>query len=917
MAVPDPVAMGEGLVIGSAVVYLGLLFGIAWWTERRGTTAQRLLRSPSIYALSMAVYCTAWTYFGSVGRAATDGIEALAIYIGATAMAFLFVPVLRKMVRVSRTLRITSLADLISTRYGKNFSVAIAVTLLCVVGIIPYIALQLKAVTQAIDLITEPGSQRSWLLADGALLVTVLLCVFLLVFGARSVDATEKHDGMVVAVAFESLVKLVAILLVGGFVTFGLFQGFGDLFAQASSRPELRELFTLRHDDLDGSWTGTMLLACGSLLLLPRQFQVSVIENVNEQHIAKATWLFPLYLLLINLFVLPLALGGRLLLDPSIPGDTYILALPMAHGHEVLGLITFLGGFSAATGMILVETIALGTMLSNNVAMPFLLKARDFRTDRTDRLSSTVLFTRRMSIILILAAAYLYARTIAQHATLVSIGLVSFVAVIQLTPAVFGGLYWRSGSQRGAMAGLVVGSALWVYTLVLPQLADAGLVPGQLITEGPWGIAWLKPYALLGMQGLDPLVHGLFWSLLVNMGLYILISLRDTLRSREAYYAEVFVNIDHHTEATGPSNVWRGTAYVPDLRALLINFIEPERVERSMGQFARRNNISLDGKGIADPRLVMWVERALSGIIGAASARIMVASVAKEEELTMEEVLGLLRGSQQLMSSNKDLRRQSDELDRLARALQEANEGLKRSDELKDEFLYTVTHELRTPLTSIRALSEILHDTPDIVEEQRQQFLATMVRETERLTRLIEQVLDLEKLESGKQKLNEGSILLPALIDEAVDSVGQLLRDKGISIQLDVQRNMRPILGDADRIEQVLINLLSNAVKFCPEEEGHITVSCYYVDNEVKVHVTDNGPGVEPASRKLIFDKFFQARQHHQRRNTSGSGLGLAICRNIVVLHGGRIWVESNTDQGARFSFTLPAISPTDNTSNA
>lgn len=356
---------------------------------------------------------------------------------------------------------------------------------------------------------------------------------------------------------------------------------------------------------------------------------------------------------------------------------------------------------------------------------------------------------------------------------------------------------------------------------------------------------------------------------------------------------------------TNDTGVWRGTAYVPDLRALLANFIPADRANRALDLFARRNGISITATGTADARLVTYVERVLSGIIGAASARIMVSSVVKEEELGMDEVLNILRGSQQLIVLNKELRQHGEELDRLTQELQRVNEDLRKSDALKDEFLYTVTHELRTPLTSIRALSEILHDNPALGEDERQHFLGTMVRETERLSRLIEQVLDLEKFESGKQSLDLAEVDLPAVIDEALDTLQQLLREKGITLHIAVDRSLPTVIGDRDRLLQVLINLLSNAIKFCAPDSGRIEVSAVMRPGSVRVEVADNGPGVEPALRELIFEKFFQERKKAAHAPV-GTGLGLAISKKIMELHNGDIGVESDDRAGARFHFTLP-----------
>ncbi len=901
--------MDKGVAILGTLGYMALLFAVAWYAERRRQGRRSLIANPYVYALSMAVYCTAWTYYGSVGRASTNGLEFVAIYLGSTVMSAVFVPVLGKIIRICNSLRITSLADLISTRYGKNFSIAIAVTVFCVLGIIPYIALQLKAITVSYNVLTasvpEPG-----IILDSTLVTTVLLALFIVLYGNRSVDATERHEGLVAAVAFESIVKLVAFVALGLFVVFGLFNGFGDIFTRAAADPKLQQLFTISNNGSYASWIGQIALAALSLLFLPRQFQVSVVENLHERHLSKATWMFPLYLLVINVLVLPIAFGGALLLGDSVPRDAYVLALPMQAGHPGLALFIFIGGCSAAASMIMVETIALTTMVSNNLVMPALLRARDFKTDKEDTLSSTIINIRRVSIVVILGLAFLYEKTIAQHASLVSIGLISFVAVAQFAPAVFGGLIWKGGTQRGAMAGICTGFVLWFFTLVVPSLSDAGLIGREVMDHGLFGLEWLKPYALFGVRGLDPVTHGFFWATLTNLAVYVVVSLQGHRSARETYYAELFVDAFRHGR-TNEAGVWRGTAHVPDLRALLANFIPADRADRALDLFARRNNIPVSGVANADPRLVTYVERVLSGIIGAASARIMVASVVKEEELGMDEVLDILRGSQQLIVLNKELRQHGEELDRLTQELQRVNEDLRKSDELKDEFLYTVTHELRTPLTSIRALSEILHDNPALGQDERQHFLATMVRETERLSRLIEQVLDLEKFESGKQTLELEKVDLAAVIDEALDTLGQLVREKSIVLERSVEGGLPEVIGDRDRLLQVVINLVSNAIKFCDPSQGRIAVRAAAHAGMVRVEVADNGPGVEPALRELIFEKFFQERKKAAHAPV-GTGLGLAISKKIMELHQGTIGVESDDRAGARFHFTLPMThSPT------
>ncbi len=358
------------LVVVACFAYLSLLFGVAYWADWRARQGRSVIGNAWVYSLSMAVYCTAWTYFGSVGRAASSGVWFLPIYLGPTLAMVVAWMVLRKMVRIARSYRITSIADFIASRHGKSRLLAGLVTVITVIGIVPYMALQLKAVASGYQVLAgPPGGGAStavdwW--RDSTLYVALALAGFTMVFGTRHLDTTERHEGMVAAIALEAVVKLLAFVAVGVFVTWGLFAGPADLFARAQEVPELARL--LRLDQGQGfayeQWFALTLLSMFSVIFLPRQFQVMVVENVDERHIRRASWAFPLYLLAINLFVLPIALGG--LLQPgatAVQAETFVLSLPLASGHRALALFAFVGGLSAATGMVIVEAIAVSTMV--------------------------------------------------------------------------------------------------------------------------------------------------------------------------------------------------------------------------------------------------------------------------------------------------------------------------------------------------------------------------------------------------------------------------------------------------------------------------------------------------------------------------------------------------------------------------
>ena len=899
--------MNNWLVIGGALVYLCLLFGVAYYAEYRQRKNKSLINNPYVYALSLAVYCTAWTYYGSVGQASTRGIEFLAVYIGPTITAALFWPVLRKIIRICKTQRINSLADFISTRYGKNFSLAVLVTILCMIGIIPYIALQLKAISSSMHILsgTTPHTGLIGILQDNTLYIAIALVAFIILFGTRSIDASEKHEGLVAAVAFESIIKLLAFLVAGIFVTFGLFNGFGDIFTKAAANEDLAKLFRFNGEGAYTTWTGLVLLSMLAVVFLPRQFQLGVVENVQENHLKKAIWLFPLYLFLITLFVLPIAFGGKLLMgDTGVNADTYVLALPLQHGAGLLSLFIFIGGFSAASSMIIVETIAISTMMSNNIATPLFLSTRKFKTRGDGQLTNPILNIRRFSIFLIIALAFLYDKLVAQHFTLVSIGMVSFAAVSQLAPALLGGIYWKYASQKGAMAGILTGFLIWFYTAVIPSMASAGFIDMSVIEQGPLGMSWLRPLSLFGMEGMDSVTHCFFWSMFFNILVFVTVSLNSHRSAREIYQSEIFVDIFRHSGPGDTHAVWKGTAYLPDLNSLLANFLGKERAEKIISSYAARHKISMESKK-ADARLVTFSEKVLSGVIGSASARIMVSSVTKEEELKINEVMHILRESQQMIELNKELRRKSGELQKATEQLTLVNAQLKDMDEVKDEFLYTVTHELRTPLTSIRAMAELVHDNDDMEEEQRQEFLAGIIKETERLSHLITQVLNLERYESGRQQLNLTPVLLNTLISDSIRSVTGMALEKKINIEKQIPDSMFLIRCDADLIQQVMNNLLSNAIKFAAEKTGQVKVGLFSNDDELQIWVEDNGKGIDRELHELIFDKFFQARNQTLKK-PQGSGLGLAISKKIIEMHRGKIWVESEEGKGSRFIFTLP-----------
>ncbi len=887
-----------------SMAYLALLFIIARFADARADACRSVI-SANVYALSLAVFCTTWTYYGSVGRAASGGLAFLPVYLGPT-LVFLFSTVVLKMIRISKSLRITSIADFVASRYGKSQRLAVLVTIIAVVGVVPYIALQLKAVAASLNVLFQraPSSSLPWW-EDSTLAIAAVMALFAILFGTRHLDTTERHEGMVAAVAFESLVKLLAFAAVGLFVVYGMFDGFGDLFQRTAADPDLAELLQLP-GSFTPSWQAVLLLSAFAVLFLPRQFQITVVENVDESHLRRALWMFPLYLLAINVFVLPLALGGALFFrGQGVDADTYVLTLPYAQGHQLLALLAFIGGLSAATGMLIVETIALSTMVCNDLVMPFLLRRQGFQEGARGDFSRTLILIRRVAIALILLLGYIYFRLAGEAKALVGIGLISFAAVAQFAPAILGGMYWKAGTRAGAIAGLLGGFAVWLYTLLLPSFAQSGWIGRGFVDQGLFGFAAFKAQALFGLTGLDEVSHCLFWSLFANLGLYLAVSAFTRQTALEASQANKFVDVFRHRMNPLESRLWRGRASIDQLVRLMERFLGEERTHRLLAVYARTHGKTDWRKLPADAEFVHFAETRLAGAIGSASARVMVGSMVEEEVLGVEEVLDILDEASQVRAYSRELEKKSRELEEATAELTSANARLLGLDKMKDDFISTVSHELRTPLTAIRSLSETLHDDPEIAAEDRQRLTAIVIAESERLSRLIDQILDMAKIRSGEVRWRQEPVDLAGIVRETMASMQQIVRDKGIAMSANLPEHGPTVVADHDRLKQVILNLLSNAVKFVAPVEGRIAIQLLCEGGRVRVEVADNGPGVSDAEAEAIFERFRQGGNTLTNK-PKGTGLGLAISREIIQAFGGSMWVETAQEGGARFVFDLP-----------
>jgi Na+/proline symporter/CheY-like chemotaxis protein len=643
------------VVIAVALAYIGLLFLIASYGDRTRGLGRDGRARLLIYPLSLAIYCTSWTFFGSVGFASRTGFDFLTIYVGPAIMIGLCGPLLIRIVRLAKAQNITSIADFIAARYGKGQAVAATVALIAIVGTIPYIALQLKAVSSSLETIlahvTVGTEVTRPLLGDIALFVALSMATFAVLFGTRHIDATEHQDGLMLAVATESIVKLLAFLAVGIFVTFWMFDGPIALFKEAMERPATAAIFGRepRADTL----IAMTLLSFVAFILLPRQFHVAVVENNNEDEIKRAVWLYPLYLILINLFVVPIALAGLLTFPAGkIDSDMFVLALPLESGSIFFTIIAFVGGLSAATAMVIVESVALSIMVSNDLIMPFVLQRRERLISGRDNIGSMLLTVRRLAIFAILLLAYLYYRS-AGEAQLASIGLLSFAAIAQLAPAFFGGLLWRRATSAGAIAGMTAGFLVWAYTLLLPTLSDIGVVGERILTHGPWGLSMLRPQHLLGLD-LPPLVHGVTWSLLLNVLFYIGFSVRREPSPIERLQANTFVPSDF-TPIAPSFRLWRSSVTVEELTTTVARYLGEERTQSAFESFASAQRISLEPKDDADFRLIRYAEHILASAIGGASSRLVLSLLLRKRTVSTKAALKLLDDANAAIQYNREI----------------------------------------------------------------------------------------------------------------------------------------------------------------------------------------------------------------------------------------------------------------------
>ncbi len=874
--------------------YVAFLFAVAFAAERAGKQGRAgwLLHSPLVYTLSLSIYCTAWTFYGAVGYAARSGLEYVTIYLGPSLVMIAWWWGLRRLVRIGRSHKVTSVADLISSRYGKSNSLAIVVTLMAVIGVTPYIALQLQSVTLSLSIFagSDPGNP-GFETSSAALWVAAGLALFTVLFGTRNLNVNERHHGVVIAVAVEAVVKLVALLAVGVFVVWGLAGG----LAQTMARIDASAIGAWQ---IAGNrWASLTFLSAAAFLCLPRMFQVMVVENDDERHLQIASWAFPLYLLLMSLFVVPIAVVGLDLMPAGSNPDLFVLSLPLSQGQSGLAMFSFLGGFSSATSMVIVATLALSTMVSNHVVMPIFLAVRSGGASQSGDVRDVVLMSRRLTILGIIAMGYVYYRVSGGSGALAAIGLISFAGVAQFLPAMLGGIFWRGATRLGALAGLGTGFALWVYTMLLPSFGPETVLSNQIFERGLFGLGGLRPHALFGLEGLDPVVHAVFWSMTLNTIVFVAVSLATFPRPLERLQGAQFVNVfDHTPQARG----WSATAaQSEDLMIMAQRILGSRDAQAVFAQEAARQGIA-GHLPEPTPDFLRRLERELAGSVGAATAHAMIGQIAQGSAVSVQDLMAVADESAQMLEYSNQLEAKSKELSETAAQLRLANDKLTQISRQKDAFLSQISHELRTPMTSIRSFSEILRDTQGLDAADQKKYASIIHVEAIRLTRLLDDLLDLSVLENGQVILNLEEGTLGQVLDQAI-TTAKAGGGTALGITCEGGGQQTPVRTDLDRLGQVFLNLITNAQKYCAADQPALRIHVAQTDQGHIVDFIDNGSGVPAESRTMMFEKFSRIGAH----SSDGAGLGLAICREIMTRLGGQIDYLDGTG-GTGFRVTLP-----------
>ena len=906
--------------------YAVLLTTVTVWAQRTGWIGRRPWASRAVYVLGLGAYCTTWTFYGSVGSAASGRWIFLTIYLGPTLGAFFWPGLIRRLLAVRDRFNAVSVADLLSARFGKSAGIGQLVAMSSVLAAVPYIALQMRALHTSSALVLGDGE----LSPHFDLVLLGALALFSAVLGVRHLRSTEPNQGLTASIALESVIKLVAFLAVGFYATFWLNDGFVEVLETAQDQ--------LSDPSKDGfiTWTSYTLISAWAFLFLPRQFHMAVVENRDVAFVRTASVWVPVFLLAMNVFVVPLAAAGLAQGLPASAADSYVVAIPAAAGAPALAWLVFLGGMSAAVGMVTLSSVTVGTMTCHHILLPLLS-----RVDRRRVLSRQVVSLRRATVVGILLASFAFGEALGDESTLVSIGILAFVATAQLAPIVLAALFWSGSSRAGAVGGLVMGFAGWLFTLFLPALADVQALPSDWVREGLLGLSLLKPRALFGIEGLDPVTHGIAWSLAFNvLGLVAGSALRPpSPRERDeadrfgldAQTEEEQDHLDVHTAVTGDIEL------APKLEQMV------EASSRWLDESTSRGMIddillrhAIDGDDNVSVLQLREVKRAfeaeLAAVIGVALANRTVgkaevfgdreqrkladhyARVMAQMDISPRELRGQV---ERYRAAQAEAQQQAELLERVVaertRQLEETNAALgeakrhaEQASAAKSEFLRNVSHEIRTPLTAILGSAQLALGGED-QGEKLMEHLQTVESNGEHLLSILNDVLDLSKVESGKLDVERIPTDPRKIVEDVQRLMGPRAHERGVGLALVLDpRTPKRILSDPTRLRQILLNLVSNAIKFTHAGEVSIRTTSP-VEGELVMEVSDTGIGMTEEQLEKLFRPFAQA-DSSTTRLYGGTGLGLAISKSLAERLGGGLTATSRVGVGSTFTLRLEAV---------
>lgn len=898
------------------LVYFGLLFILAQWVEGKSLLSQKIAGSPLVYGLSLAVYCTSWTYYGSVGKAVSSGMLFTTVYIGPTLTIILWWHIMRRMTRIKKRYRITSIADFISARYDRSSSLAALVSCAALVGSTPYIALQIKSVIATFSIIShDSGIYSSWVHEQIGPIAVILMIAFTIVFGVRRLDPTERHQGMITAVAVESIIKLTAFLACGVFITFIAHNGVAALFSNTRALGiNVDEIITLSGavETPYSTWATYLLLSMSAIMFLPRQFHVAVIENSDEKQISTAMWLFPLYVLLISVFVVPIALDGMRIGFAKDMADTYVLRLPMWYNRPWLALFVYIGGVSAAVSMVMISSMTLATMLTNHILLPIIGAVKFLKPLRRH-----LLRLKWLGVTVVILTGYWFNSAVGDSFMLVNMGMISFAAALQFAPSILGGIFWERGNKVGAQIGLLAGCTIWFYTLVVPAFAKSGWVFQHVAEFGLFNMHFLKPEALFGMTAMDPLGQSVFWSMLFNGGGYMVGSMLFEAKASGMTLAREFVNIfeqDSGLAYASENATINLKSKTQKIIGTLTHYVESADAGTMFVNCVKR--VGLSGRRTVSltelAELLGEVEKSLSGTVGAAEAHaaIMSSEVYSEEERARlsnmyAEILADLKLTPGELKQRVDyykerealLSQQALELETRVKArtvdLEAANKEL-------EAFSYSVSHDLRAPLRAIDGFSlALIEDYSGKLDAEGLDFLDRVRKASQRMGEVIDDILTLSR--TTRLEVEREDVDLSQLVLDVVEETHQRFGGD-VHVEVEIQPNLSAD-GDPRLLRLLFENLIGNAWKFSlTTDQPHISFTAEEVQQTTWFVVRDNGAGFDMQYANKLFQPFSRL---HTQDEFEGTGIGLAIVDRVIRKHGGRIRAEGVVGEGAAFFFTL------------